>query len=995
MSSDEFDQVEYPALEQLQSLGWEYLPGDQLSPPHSTQRKSLKEVVLESRLSDSIQRLNPWINQDNLRKVCRDLIQLPTSTLMEANQQVWQTMVQLISVEQDLGKGRKGQTVKVIDFDQPDNNQFLCTNQFKVEGINQNIIPDIILFVNGLPLAVIECKSPYTTNPMQSGINQLLRYANRRDPVDHEGAEKLFHYNQMMISTHRDKARVGTISSGLEHYLEWKDPYPLQVSQLGDNPNSQQVLIAGMLEQNNFLDLIRNFIVFEPEEGRVIKKLARYQQFRSVHKTIHRLKTGPDRKQKGGIIWHTQGSGKSLSMVFLTIKIRRDPDLRDYKLVFITDRRQLHQQLTATFGRVQEETVYDAKSIRDLHQLLHSTTPDLITATVQKFQDRSLLAPNQPVSDFRPNPSSKIVILCDEAHRTQYGTLGAFMNQVLPNAPKIAFTGTPLITTDKTRNEFGTYIDTYTIEQSVADGATVQILYEGRQPQTKVTGDSLDQLFNQYFAGYTNTDKERVKKRYGTQQAILEAPDRIKQICQDIVQHYRSVVQPNGFKAMIVTTSRRAAVTYKEMMDQIDAPESAVIVSGDHNDDKYLLPHTDPQKQKQQIEQFKQPLTESALSFVIVKDMLLTGFDAPICQVMYLDRKLMDHNLLQAIARVNRTRNRKSCGYIVDYYGLSDYLTEALEVFTSEDVKGALLSIEDEIPKLKARHTRCLQHFEGLDLNQTEDCIYLLKDEGKRQQFEIDFKNFCRQMEIVLPHPAANRFLPDLRLLGKICHGAKNRYRDPQLDIAAAGEKVKKLIQQHLETTGVDPKIPPIDLLAKDFKQQVDAHKTSRTRASEIEYAIRDHISVNLEQDPVYYQSLSQRLEEILQHHRDKWDLLEQKLMELRQEMETEREDAATQVGLPAIQMPFYNTLYHSVATSIDQPQLDDQTQQQVIDLIQELVPMIQTACSMVDFFNKDNEIKRVQRDIGRSLKLNGFRDPKLITTVTTEFIELAKVKFS
>jgi type I restriction enzyme R subunit len=192
-------------------------------------------VVLESRLSDSIQRLNPWINQDNLRKVCRDLIQLQTSTLMEANQQVWQTMVQLISVEQDVGKGRRGQTVKIIDFDQPDNNQFLCSNQFKVEGINQNIIPDIILFVNGLPLAVIECKSPYITNPMESGIDQLSRYANRRHPEQHEGAEKLFHYNQMMISTHRDRARVGTISSRMEHYLEWKDPYPLQVKDKGIN----------------------------------------------------------------------------------------------------------------------------------------------------------------------------------------------------------------------------------------------------------------------------------------------------------------------------------------------------------------------------------------------------------------------------------------------------------------------------------------------------------------------------------------------------------------------------------------------------------------------------------------------------------------------------------------------------------------------------------------------------------------------------------------
>ncbi len=340
----------------------------------SSERNSLKEVVLASRLSDSIKRLNPWISEENLRKVTRDLIQLQTSTLMEANQQVWETMVQLTAVEQDLGKGRKSQTVNIIDFDRPENNQFLWTNQFKVEGVNQNIIPDILLFVNGLPLGVVECKSPYITNPMESGIDQLLRYANRRHPEDNEGCEKLFHYNQVMISTHRDKSRVGTISSRMEHYLEWKDPYPLEAEELGAEPNSQQILISGMLNKDNFLDLIRNFIVFEPEGGRVIKKLARYQQFRSVHKTIERLKAGATRKEKG---WHTQGSGKSLSMVFLAVKIRRDHELQDYKLLFMTDRQQLHQQLTSTFGRTLDETVYDAKSIKHLKSRLQTNTPVL------------------------------------------------------------------------------------------------------------------------------------------------------------------------------------------------------------------------------------------------------------------------------------------------------------------------------------------------------------------------------------------------------------------------------------------------------------------------------------------------------------------------------------------------------------------------------------------------------------------------------------------
>ena len=470
MASDELDKVELPALEQLQSLGWTYLEGSQLSPDESDKRSSYKDVVLEHRLEKAIQRINPWISPDNRRRVISDFTRAQFPNLIEANQSVWNTLTQYVSVMQDVGKGNKGQTVKIIDFENLENNEFLCTNQFKVSGVNQKIIPDIVLFVNGLPLAVIECKSPYITNPMESGIDQLMRYANRRTPQDNEGAEKLFHYNQLMVSTHRDKARVGTITSRMEHFLEWKDPYPLKVNEVGDNPPSQDVLIAGMFDRTNFLDLIQNFTVFEPVDGRTVKKIARYQQFRAVHKSIERIKSGTDRKSQSGVIWHTQGSGKSLTMVFLTLKIRRDPSLRDYKLVFITDRTQLDTQLTTTFQNTQSETIHHAESVRDLKELLQTDSSDIVTAMVQKFQE-SAEASEFPVL----NESDKIIVLADEAHRTQYGTLGAAINVALPNAPKIAFTGTPLIKSEKTSNEFGAYIDTYTIEQSVEDGATIQI----------------------------------------------------------------------------------------------------------------------------------------------------------------------------------------------------------------------------------------------------------------------------------------------------------------------------------------------------------------------------------------------------------------------------------------------------------------------------------------------------------------------------------------
>jgi type I site-specific restriction-modification system R (restriction) subunit len=300
------------------------------------------------------------------------------------------------------------------------------------------------------------------------------------------------------------------------------------------------------------------------------------------------------------------------------------------------------------------------------------------------------------------------------------------INTGLPNAPKIAFTGTPLIKSRKTYNEFGPYIDTYTIEQAVEDGATVQILYEGREAQTKVTGDSLDRLFDEYFQDKSVEEKAAIRRKYGT-----------------------------------------------------------------------------------------------------------------------------EHTLLQAIARVNRTYTGKSRGFIVDYYGLSDYLTEALEMFSSEDVEGALKDLKDEIPRLKATHTRVMGHFKGLDKTDMDACVLSLEDEDRRQQFEIDFKKFAKQLDIIMPDPAARPYLADLKFLGKVNHGARNRYRDSQLDLAGVGEKVRRLIDEHIRATGVDPKIPPLDLLATDFKQRLQEHKSDRANASEIEHAIKHHIEVNLEQDEI------------------------------------------------------------------------------------------------------------------------------------------------
>ncbi len=1036
MFQDEIHKVEQPAIEQLQKLGWQYVPGVLLTPASdalkgvNAERTYYRDVVLVNRLEQALKRLNPWISDENLRKVMRDITHPVHAGLMEYNQALWQMLVNYVSVEQDLGKGRKGQTVKIIDFDVPGNNDFLCTNQFKIEGPNQNIIPDIVCFVNGLPLAVIECKSPYAADAVGQGIDQLRRYANLREPETDEGAQKLFWYNQLMVSSCRDQAKLGTISSSAQHYGDWKDAYPYSdadvkalraqpfpeevspnrpagevpspeylrfVTQMAngvDNPQAeitaQERLLAGLFSPTNFLDVIQNFIIYEPVEGRIVKKVARYQQYRAVNKVIERLKTGKTRKEKSGVVWHTQGSGKSLTMVMLAVKMRRDPELQQYKLVFVTDRTQLDSQLSTTFRDAQNETVYNASSVSELKTLLQRDSSDIVTAMVQKFQDA------EQEGDFANlNTSDKIIVLADEAHRTQFGNLAMTINAALPNAPKIGFTGTPLLKTQKMDQAFGGYIDQYKINEAVEDGATVRIIYQGRQVRTDVVGDSLDALFEEYFKDYSDDDKREIKKKYGVERAVREAPARIRWVCIDLLKHYRDHILPNGFKGLIVVGSRHAATVFKKTLDELGAPPSEVIISGSHNDPAYLAQYTDNARQKTVIKNFTKPLSEDPTAFLIVKDMLLTGFDAPVVQVMYIDRSLKDHTLMQAIARVNRTYKGKQAGFIVDYYGLSDHLTEALDMFSSEDVDGTYVTLRDELPKLKAAHTRVASVFSGMKGNDVDDYVLYLKDEALRQQFDLAFKRFARQMDVVLPDVAAKPFVADLKLWGKVQNAIRNRYRDPGLNIRDAGEKVRRLVDEHIISTGVDPKIPPIDLMDANFKASVEQIKSPESRASEIESAIKHHITVNLDEDPEYYRSLSLRLRDIIERTNGKWEQQLELLQQMVSTIDADHKQAADDLGLSKTEFAFYNILMAEVTRHTGSETVAEDVHDEIKTTSQVLVRVFEEATRIVDFFSKPDEVKRMKKEIKRAIMDCSFNDKALVSVVQERFMELARTKFA
>ncbi len=632
------------------------------------------------------------------------------------------------------------------------------------------------------------------------------------------------------------------------------------------------------------------------------------------------------------MIWHTQGAGKSLTMVFLVRKMRRIPRLRRFKVVAVTDRKDLEDQLSKT-AVLTGETVQRAKSVKRLKKLLAEEGPGLVFGMVQKYRnpDRDKRGSIEPFPEL--NTSTDILVLVDEAHRSHTHELHANLLKALPNSARIGFTGTPIMVKDrkKTAEIFGAFIDTYKITESVADGVTVRILYEGRMTDAMIAGaETLDDLFDALFADYTDKQREALKAKYATPVAVLEAAELIEVKAADMLRHYVRTVLPDGFKAQVVAVSRRAAIRYQAALERarsalvreiealdpallrladeelkergelvetlvkghahlerIKALAFAAVISGDHNDDSDWKVWTERVKLDARVADFKKPFEHkdpnhrSSMAFLCVKSMLLTGFDAPVEQVMYLDRSMREHELLQAIARVNRTAPGKKHGLVVDYYGVTKYLEEALAVYSAEDVQGALTSIQDHLPTLRDRHARVPAIFlsRGVEsIDDVESCVFLLRDERLRAEFAAKLRLFLASVDIVMPRPEALPYLRDARLLGYISQVARNQYRDAQLDLDGMGDKVRRLIDDSIRARGVDPKVPPVSILAPDFAEVIDRHTSTRAKALEMAHAARDYIDEQMDEDPIYYRKLSERLEAILERFEDNWDALYESL---------------------------------------------------------------------------------------------------------------------
>ncbi|BDR70897.1 type I deoxyribonuclease HsdR [Clostridium tetani] len=935
--------VELPAIEYLtEVLDYNFIEGDKLTPDYG-ERDTLSEVILSKRMKASLKKLNPWISDENAEKIVRMFTRAESlgTGLLEINEKIYDYIVHLqLTVDQAIDGKKETKTVKLIDFDNIDNNDFLVTRQFVVKGQQETIRPDIVVFINGMPITVLECKSPFKETRVNEnvgkfdGFQQLRRYMNGRNANFIEGAERLFYTNFITGILNKYTAFIGTISSGYKHYVEWKDAYPMENKNVFDAKNTpQNILLQGVFRKENLLDIMQNFIVYDvdKENSRKVKKVCRYQQFRAVQKALKRLEEGKTPLSKGGVVWHTQGSGKSLTMVFLAKKIRNHKKLSDATIVIVTDRTDLDEQIFETFtNTITNGTPVRAESIEEMKRLLRNSNAQIVTTTIQKFQNEKEESELQDKVQNQKlyfekeyevlSTKTNIIVMTDEAHRSQYKGTAANLRIALPNAAFIGFTGTPIDKEDKsTPRTFGSYIDKYSIKQAVEDGATVKIVYEGRRPDLHIKGESLEELFDQAFQDKTDEEKEAIKQKYANKRTVVEADDRIEQVAKDILKHYKEYIYPNGFKAQIVCVSREACVKYhnalnKNMKDIMGKElECKIIFSGDNNDEPYLREHhTTKEQQKEILKSFKKKTSESNLCFLIVKDMLLTGFDAPIEQVMYLDRPLKEHNLLQAIARVNRTcGDSKKCGYVVDYYGVLDFLEEALDIFDKEELGEPMESMGSLYDEMMSLRENVMRMFTGVDHNNIDDLVKVIEPEDKRAEFEVAYKKFVGAVEALMPGHVSADIQNDVKWLSYIRAAAKVRFNpEKKLDIADCGEKVKALISEHLISNGVIGWIEPITLFEDDFQTKIESQASDEAVASSMEHAIKNVINLKMDENPVFYTSLFEKLQQILEETKNDWVEKKARLKEfINTEMEKGEQSKADELELSKKQFALFQTL--------------------------------------------------------------------------------------
>ena len=918
-----------PALMLLMKLGYTYLTPDEAL---AMRGGKTSNVLLEEVLRNQLRRINSirvnrnkeeLFSEQNIENGVLAMRNIPMEGgYLNGNEALYNLLTLGKAFEQSIDGDKKSYTMRFIDWERPERNVYHVTEEFAVTrtGMADTYRPDIVLFVNGIPLVVIECKRPDIKGALEQAISQHLR--NQKD----DGIRSLYLYSALLLSIGNSYGAYGTTATPAKFWNKWREMFvteqdeaeyarqldnlvnePLSEEQKGHLfgnrfryvrtyfdeqmqepvlPTEQDRYLYSLCRPERLLDLIHNFTIYDGG----IKKLARYQQYFAVKEIAARVRTLDHGKRRGGVVWHTQGSGKSLTMVLLAQAIAQMREIPGARIVMVTDRTDLDSQITGTFKKCGRE-VMNATTGTHLVELLESKSDAVITTIINKFET-AVKRMSRPLTD--PN----IFILIDEAHRSQYKEMAIKMDKVLPNACKIAFTGTPLMKREKnTARTFGGIIrPVYTVRQAVEDGAVVPLLYEGRIVPQSVNEGPIDDFFSKVCEELNEYETADLKKKYSRTDSVNQTDQRIYSIAWNISEHFRNNWQGTKFKAMLVTPRKSIAVLYKKFLDEIDIVSSEVLITAPETREgeessygetseavkaywkKMMDEHGTPKKyQDNLIARFK---NQEHPEIMIVVDKLLTGFDEPKVAVMYLDRKLNGHTLLQAVARVNRVCDDKEFGYIIDYYGVLKELDDALELYSNYDVeeqeafRETLEPVDTEIAKLPQRYSDLWELFKTIpNKRDLEAYAQSLREEDRRQEFYERLTAYASCLKIALStrefhvrtsDEEVKRYKDDLNMFVKLRSAVQLRYSDA-IDYRQYESQIQKLINSHVTSSAVKPVTELVNIFDTEaFEQEVEKLEGKAAKADTIASRTSKFITENMDSDPAFYKKFSQLLKETI-----------------------------------------------------------------------------------------------------------------------------------
>lgn len=887
----------YTAIELLEKLGYTYISPDDCK----KQRQGERDVLLIDILREQLEKINEYeyggkklkFTNDNIHRAIRDLDETMVDGLPKSSERVYNALMLGKSYPELLNDGKiLSFDLKYIDWENFDNNVFHVTEEFAVNSeTNQfNARPDIVLFINGIPFGVIENKAP--TVEVQQAISQMIRNQNK------VYIPQLFKFVQIVMASNVNEVKYATATTPEKFWSVWHEQNTdfleseLSRCVAGREPTVQDRNIISLFSLERVKDLIQFFVFYDGN----VKKICRYQQYfaiKEIIKTINQDDASGNRQ--GGVVWHTQGSGKSLTMVMIAKYILTTMHKLNPKVVIVTDRKELDKQIAKTFSHTKLRPAR-ATSGKNLVDLISENKVDVVTTVINKF--------NTVVNSKTKIENRDVFVFIDESHRTQYGELATKMRIVFPNACYIGFTGTPLLKTEKnTMLKFGKLIHKYTIEDGVNDGAIVPLIYEGRFVEQKVDEQNIDLWFEQTTRRLTEAQKLDLKNRWSTIKRLSSTDRRIERIALDINNHFVEGFENSGFKAMLACNSKKDAIRYKKYFDAMGDLKTEVVISPpdtregytdiDESSDDEVVSFWNKEMKKYSNEDdyedtIKNRFIDGEIDILIVCSKLLTGFDAPLTQILYIDKELKEHNLLQAIARTNRLSEGKDFGLIVDYRGLINELDDAmnmysgsgLELFDPEDIKGTVVDVMSVVGEIREKHSQLLSLFDSVkDKNDTELIEQALADEENRKNFYFLLCEFGKRLNIVLNSVRAfeafsqneiNKFKSDFTFFSKVRRSIKIRYGDA-IDNKEYEPQMQQLLDKYMSVEGLKQITNPVDILDKDdFEKEIEQLVSDRAKAEAIVHNMAKSISQKRDENPAYYDSFSKRIKDTLKEYNDR-----------------------------------------------------------------------------------------------------------------------------